>query len=224
MDGSFKAEMTICTSFEGIKYFSCTEEVDDNGEIVYIARRDNSQFTGYRSDDIPETEEWNVAPAKAQELIAQLEQAAIPLCPPFTMGLDGTTVAVKITSRFQFSRNTLGGKNSPNDGKPTDSVSGSQKRPDRSWSIRLKGLPSNKCAPAPAGSLGRGLVRQANTSTFGELLSHLKLQATLPGKREGCRHSKYFQEKFPDPMYRSPPQFQYSLHRIHHDSPLPPDF
>ncbi len=28
MDGSFKAEMTICTSFEGIKYFSCTEEVE----------------------------------------------------------------------------------------------------------------------------------------------------------------------------------------------------
>ncbi len=33
-------------------------------------------------------------------LPAQLEQAAIPLCPPFTMGLDGTTVAVKITRGF----------------------------------------------------------------------------------------------------------------------------
>lgn len=103
---SFEIEMTICTSFEGIKHFSFAEEVDGDGATVYIARRDNTQFFGFRSDDIPETEEWQVDPAKAQELIAQLEQAAIPLCPPFAMGLDGTTVAVKITRGFNSAEYT----------------------------------------------------------------------------------------------------------------------
>ena len=106
MGGSFEVEMTICTSFEGIKHFTFAEEIDENGEKQYTARRDNSQFTGYRSDDIPETEAWEVDPAKAQELITQLEQATIPLCPPFAMGLDGTTVAVKITRGFNSAEYT----------------------------------------------------------------------------------------------------------------------
>ncbi|MBU8920581.1 MAG: hypothetical protein KOO63_01860 [Bacteroidales bacterium] len=107
MSKTFIVEMTICDAFDGIKHFSCTEEIDENGETVFIARRDNTQFRCYRSDDIPETEEWRVDPTKAQELIAQLELAPVPLCPPFAMGLDGTTVAIKITRGFNSAEYTF---------------------------------------------------------------------------------------------------------------------